>query len=667
MSFLANKISLDQGRAGCKDVESLYNICQQFVLKYCHHVIWRQVDPPQSKLAAEFQPHQFTLQCQLPSVKRKEEKNAKQFRNNLATVRSYLSDALVRPIHESLSEKCVQFVTNHLLQHGDIILQLATQDQLSRSLVINAKHIVYRRWSVREERSLHRYLNTSSHMVTIKLPGKADDRLLNLISLNCPKLEELDISHSNNLTDEGLLALCGVKVTQEEDGEQGESAVMERGQYCRRSGKFVRAAASRAIKDIKTLCANQQQNTFLQDLAQGTHAFNQLKDQFPHLEEKLLPIIKNDRKEAGQHSWRAGNKRYEFSASGCKKLKKLDIWATNYPKSVMTRSGDIKTELGLTKEGVLVAAVMLKQLVSLKYNDLGDILQLYEHIYSLHSMPPPSLHWNYFSESRLTLDKLTVARKLCASVSSFDISMFNFSFYDPEAAPTVSQNFPDRFSESSKLLFDFNNLKDLEIQFMDDSRIFQQCLASSGSNLTRLCLNKMISISFETLSTIKLHCQKLQVLDVYVDSVFTNQPQTPLGQVVAETPNTGWTSLRSLKLGGSIPSGSVLEYMIKDCPNVKVLCYTLYDGCCDSITDEYMEKLFQDNPLPHLTAFYCEKSNLSISTFYMMVNKLPNLKYIGVLSEWGGLDRAGVLAIKAFVLGNNLNIDIESALDQYYL
>lgn len=71
--------------------------------------------------------------------------------------------------------------------------------------------------------------------------------------------------------------------------------------------------------------------------------------------------------------------------------------------------------------------------------------------------------------------------------------------------------------------------------------------------------------------------------------------------------------------------------------------------------------------MPGLTAFYCEKSSLSISTFYFLISHLPALRYLGVLSEWGGLNRAGVLAIQSHILGNNLNIDIESMQDQYYL
>ena len=140
---------------------------------------------------------------------------------------------------------------------------------------------------------------------------------------------------------------------------------------------------------------------------------------------------------------------------------------------------------------------------------------------------------------------------------------------------------------------------------MDDSRIFNQCIKTSASNLTRLCLNKMISITFETLAAIKKHCKKLEVLDIYVDEVRSLDPHTPVEQVVAETNNCDWQSLKSLKLGGSVPSGSVLEFLVAGCPNIKVLCYSLYEGCCDFITDQYIEKLIVNNPMPKLTAFYC--------------------------------------------------------------
>ena len=89
----------------------------------------------------------------------------------------------------------------------------------------------------------------------------------------------------------------------------------------------------------------------------------------------------------------------------------------------------------------------------------------------------------------------------------------------PKASASVAGDVMNRFSESSKLLFQFSGLRDLEIQYMDDSRMFLQCVQDSASRLTRLCLNKMISISFETLAAIKQHCRQLEVLDVYVDQV----------------------------------------------------------------------------------------------------------------------------------------------------
>ena len=169
------------------------------------------------------------------------------------------------------------------------------QDDLSKSLVINAKHIVYRRWSIREERTLQRYLTTSGHnLVTVKLPGAADDKFLQIISSVCPLLEELDVSHSC-VTDTGLLAVCGVSVTMEATdngpgGQSSQEATQTRGSFDKETGRFVRAAASRAIRDIRDICAHQQQTEFLKELAQGTSAFQALKKNFPNIEKKNLDM-----------------------------------------------------------------------------------------------------------------------------------------------------------------------------------------------------------------------------------------------------------------------------------------------------------------------------------------------------------------------------------------
>ena len=177
----------------------------------------------------------------------------------------------------------------------------------------------------------------------------------------------------------------------------------------------------------------------------------------------------------------------------------------------------------------------------------------------------------------------------------------------------------------------------------------------------------MISISFETLAAIKCHCPKLEVLDVYVDHVYTFKTHNTIEQVVAETPNNTWPSLKSLKIGWTIPTGTILKFLVHGCPNLRVLCYSLYDDPGEMVTDEYIEHLLDINPMKELVAFYFEKSVLTESTFFLLANNLPKIKYVGILSEWGGIDRRGILAIRAFIHGNNMNIDIESLQDQYNL
>ena len=49
-------------------------------------------------------------------------------------------------------------------------------------------------------------------------------------------------------------------------------------------------------------------------------------------------------------------------------------------------------------------------------------------------------------------------------------------------------------------------LRDLEVQYLDDSKTFRTSIQSLSTNLTRICLNKMMSISFETLAAIKINC-----------------------------------------------------------------------------------------------------------------------------------------------------------------
>ena len=74
--------------------------------------------------------------------------------------------------------------------------------------------------------------------------------------------------------------------------------------------------------------------------------------------------------------------------------------------------------------------------------------------------------------------------------------------------------------------------------------------------MSRVCLNKMISISFTTIAAIKKFCASLKVFELYVHKI-TSGSTLPLEQEIRETPNGEWKDLLSLQLGGDIPNGKV--------------------------------------------------------------------------------------------------------------
>ena len=125
--------------------------------------------------------------------------------------------------------------------------------------------------------------------------------------------------------------------------------------------------------------------------------------------------------------------------------------------------------LGLTRDSVLAALILLENLKILKWIDLGEILQLYEMVYQETCQSTPQLQLMFLMDSCLTLDKLEVANRVCPSIERLDISIFNFSFAEmdfqigpPNNQVTSSQE--ESLNKSNNLIFNFAGLKDLEVQ-----------------------------------------------------------------------------------------------------------------------------------------------------------------------------------------------------------
>jgi len=427
-----------------------------------------------------------------------------------------------------------------------------------------------------------------------------------------------------------------------------------------------RAASMRAREKLDQIKTDP---SFLRKLAIGSSASAgaELKDTFSLLTTKMKPYVYKKQDPSLQTKWSPKPGYWNsFTNRGCKKLVRLDLTRTNYPKRSMDTKGDMILTLGLTRDSVLAALILLDNLKILKWNDLGEILQLYEMVFQETWKSTPQLKLMFLMDSCLTIDKLEVANRICPEMTKMDISMFNFSFAEMDFNAGTSYGrmaTPEEecLSKSNNLIFNFIQLKDLEVQYMDDSPAFQSSIKNCSSNLTRICLNKMISISFETIDAIKNFCKSLETFEVFVDNMHTVNSDSTLEQVIAETSKSEWTSLKSLKLGGLIPSGNVILHLVTGCTQLRVLCLSPYESQAEIITDKLVEDILKVNPCSLLVAFYFEKCLLSEQTFFLLLSSLPKLKYVGILSEWFGMDRRAQLAVKAFVRGNNIDVDIDSA------
>jgi len=646
-----------------KSAESLTKISQNFILKYTHHVVWRQLDPPTKNCHECFNPTDFEMLCSLPPAAQNQEKNPRVFRKRFSDMRLYFSSNLVRPVYEALSSACHKFVFQNRLKYGDVILSLVFQDCYSQTLEMTAKHLMFRKWSLREEKSLQRTLVMSTTLVKLSLPGKCDDKLLMLISEHCQLLEDLDISTSY-VTDRGLLAICGVKVEQIEDEptENSEDNLEILNDECSQTEKPTRAAAVRARARLDQIKSDP---SFLRKLAIGSTGSEELKDKFSLLANKMKPYVDKKLDPSLQTRWSSNQGQfYSFTKTGCKRLTRLDLTRTNYPKRSLDTKGEMILTLGLTRDSVLAALILLENLKILKWIDLGEILQLYEMVFQETCQSTPQLQLMFLMDSCLTLDKLEVANRVCPRIAKLDISMFNFSFaeMDFQIGPPINQvssSQEDSLSKSNNLIFTFAGLKDLEVKYMDDSLAFNSSILTCSSKLTRICLNKMISISFETLAAVKNSCKNLETFEVFVDNIYTFKTSSTLEQVITESANSEWASLKSLKLGGLIPTGSIIKYLVSGCSQLRVLCVSPYEPQARLITDQLVEQMLGTNPCKTLVTFYFEKCFLSEQTFFLLLNTLPQIRHVGILGEWFGLDRRARLAIKAFVRGNNVDVDID--------
>ena len=366
--------------------------------------------------------------------------NLGQFREQMATIRAFLQENLIRQIRWDMSRFCGEFIQKHHLKWGDIVLYLIFQDQDSTSLQLTSRHIVCRRWKPRERNCLVRTLCSAQNLVKLALPGQVNDSLLFVIAMNCHSLEDLNISNSY-VTEKGLLAIAGVVVKY-----NSLNAIKE----CNRQGEKMLK-----INDDKK---RKRRYAGRRDLVSKMKPFL----------EKRLDVLKSN-----SLGWISEGSLYRFKDNfGCLKLKRLDIDGTNFPKSGMSQS-----HVGVTNHSVLVLLILLQHLKELNWSELGEIIQSYQKVVEeflcndqkvmnklrescseSELMDKIILKLVYFVDINTNLDNLVSAVEYCPNISKIDLWGYDSSSTEKKYWLNI--------------IFSLKHLKDFQAQFMVDSQLF---------------------------------------------------------------------------------------------------------------------------------------------------------------------------------------------------
>ena len=430
----------------------LVSLCQEYWVKYMHHVVWRKLDPPKKYHRdclydeAWFQ-EATRIQTRLPD--HQEPTSIGLFRCYLEDIRSFLEENLIRQLRWDLSQFCGDFIHKHHLKYGDILLYLIFQDKDSTCLQLISRHIVCRRWKPRERNCLVRTLCHAHKLVQVSLPGQVNDSLLFVISMNCHSLEELNISNSY-VTEKGLLTLAGVVV------------------------KY------NSVKAMKELDKTDHKILKLNDDKKRKRRYNGFKHNSANsLMLKMKPFLEKRLEISRSNSmgWISEGSLYRFKENfGCLRLKKLDIDGTNFPKSGMSQS-----HVGVTNHSVLVLLILLQHLMEINWSEMGDVIQSYQKVVEEFLCKDPktmeklrescteselmdkiALKLIYFVDINTNLDNLISAVEYCPNISKIDLWGYDSSSTEKKYWLNI--------------IFSLKHLKDFQAQFMVDSQLFNSKL-----------------------------------------------------------------------------------------------------------------------------------------------------------------------------------------------
>ena len=109
----------------------------------------------------------------------------------------------------------------------------------------------------------------------------------------------------------------------------------------------------------------------------------------------------------------------------------------------------------------------------------------------------------------------------------------------------------------------------------------------------------------------------------------------------------------------SIIVGEILKYLIFGCPRIRKLSCIFFNYTSVISINSVIKEMLNINPCRDLEFFCFERCFMHEATFFYLMSKLPNIKYIGNMQEWF-MDIGAISRITEFIRDNNINVDIDS-------
>lgn len=319
----------------------------------------------------------------------------------------------------------------------------------------------------------------------------------------------------------------------------------------------------------------------------------------------------------------------------CKKMEKLDVSSskciTNESINIITKLKFLRSvqlyRTSVTYEGFARLLINVKTLEDIgRCDDIGKVL---EYIDLINSDAKP-FHLKTYVSRYAKFHQLQLAVEMCPYIRCMTV-------------------FHNTLQDDLMVLIGLQDLCELYLlscDFYADQ--IKQVLQVKGCNITHLHLEHVDQIDLNALMYISQMCPLLEIFTIY--------NCTLIQHTSLYTKKLDMLPFRNLKRFTFVASGTdeQLSFILLNCLNIEFI----HIGTAVQLTDEFIFKILDKNPLIHLKEFRIMQSDfLTMTSVEKIIESCMSLEIFVELESWTLLTESDRDYIRNYIKVNNLNVD----------